>query len=248
MRNAATFTNVSYVLPENVENNELFIVEEEAHHLSSVIRKKKGDIVTATDGKGNNYSCIIKSVDRKKVWAGILERFENSGEPKFKLSLGMALIRKERFEFALEKCTELGITKIVPLSTKNTSLPVASFRKVRCQKLLISAVKQCCRSRLPELDDPMSVVGCLGKESGVKLIADERFDSQFSDQIIKEKLIDAGSATVLVGPEGGFSEEEVNEAVENGAVPFGLGTRRLRAETAAIIVVGLILRMSGELG
>lgn len=217
---------------------EAVLLEEEARHCIRVLRKKKGDDLFGVDGKGNMYKSRITGLGKNRVELKLIEKYDNWGEHPYEIVLGISVLRQaDRMEWVIEKAVELGATRIQPLISKRTVKP--GVRMARLQKILISAMKQCKRSRLPELNEPIaladfieepfegiSIVGWCEEESPLEKIA----DSLKGDQPIR----------LLIGPEGGFSQEEVEAAKDCGFQSVLLGENRLRAESAAIYLLSIV--------
>lgn len=211
-----------------------------------MLRKQKGDAFLATDGAGTTYECQVDSFAHGLVTASILSKDEGRGEPEFQLILAVALLKKDRFKWIIEKGTELGISNFMPIVTERTIGTERSMKPARCRKIAISAMKQSGRSRLPEIADPMTFHALLNASpmADVQLIAHEKDDRQNLDDVLHTPV---RSAVLCVGPEGGFTEEEVIIAREHGYRNFRMGIRRLRTETAKITAAALVMHKMGEL-
>lgn len=235
-----------YVQPENIGGDQLTLTQEESRHIIKVLRKQKGDAFLATDGTGTTYECQVDSFAHGLVTASILSKDEGRGEPEFQLILAVALLKKDRFKWIIEKGTELGISNFMPIVTERTIGTERSMKPARCRKIAISAMKQSGRSRLPEIADPMTLHALLNASpmADVQLIAHEKDDHQNLDDVLHTPV---RSAVLCVGPEGGFTEEEVIIAREHGYRNFRMGIRRLRTETAAITAAALVMHKMGEL-
>lgn len=157
------------------------------------------------------------------------------------LTLGMALIKPDRFELVLQKGTELGVSRFVPVLSDRTEVRIERIEKRtdRWNRIIEEAVKQCGRSRLPALSAPMAFEEMLGNPPCFILDANAE-STGFGPQ--------ASAATLLIGPEGGFTPNELRQAAEYGCVGIRIGPRRLRAETAALAAVTLIQSEWGDLG
>lgn len=244
---SSVFLETALVLPENVQRNSLMLDADETHHLVRVRRKRLGDIFAATDGNGTTYECRIVSTSSSGLEAEIIDSSKGVGEPQFRLTLALPLLKREKFELVVEKGTELGITEFRPLLTEFTSLPRESFRAERIRKIAISAIKQCCRSRVPGIHEPVSFQEFLSMPAESKWIAHESTMDKSLALDIQEAIVGKRSAIIVVGPEGGFSDREVTSAIDADFMPLKLGPRRLRAETAALAATAIILRAQNEL-
>lgn len=236
-----------YVQPENIGGDQLTLTQEESRHIIKVLRKQKGDAFLATDGAGTTYECQVDSFAHGLVTASILSKDEGRGEPEFQLILAVALLKKDRFKWIIEKGTELGISNFMPIVTERTIGTERSMKPARCRKIAISAMKQSGRSRPAGNCGPNDLPRSAKRFSygpDVQLIAHEKDDRQNLDDVLHTPV---RSAVLCVGPEGGFTEEEVIIAREHGYRNFRMGIRRLRTETAAITAAALVMHKMGEL-
>jgi 16S rRNA (uracil1498-N3)-methyltransferase len=225
-----------YTPPSLIRNTSLVIQGDELHHLSKVLRKKVGETIIVVDGKEHAYKTVLQSISRSSAECKILETFHRFNEPDVEVKLAFALLKNpSRMDFLVEKCTELGVREFIPLRTERTI--VSKVHTERLQKIALSAMKQCGRSFLPPIHSPADFDEALTylRSCERKLITHEKADEMIT--------VGGHSETVgvLVGPEGGFTEEEIQAAVESGFKPVSLGPRRLRSETAAIAVLTLLL-------
>lgn len=254
-----------YVPPEQISGDVAVLSEEESRHVIKVLRLGLGDVVTVVDGNGLTCRAQLDMISKRSVAAKILERKQEVGEPNFDLHIGLAVLNQPaRWETFLEKAVENGCTRITPLLSERTQK--VKFNRRRMENILVSALKQSERSRLPILDDPMSIDDLLGgftqdsnTDQSIKLICHEsRPDGVRLGDLLRSPSLHADSDlkgrkegskqkwSVLVGPEGGFSEGEVDRAVESGWTSVWLGERRLRAETAAMTAVAVISQALDE--
>ncbi len=241
-----------YVSPEDVFDDILRLQRQEVHHLVNVHRKKKGDFFIAVDGKGTGYDCEIESFDKNTLTAKILKKQRFYGEPLFKLTLALGIPKKSRFEWVIEKATEIGVMSIIPLLTNRTAWKEQSLKPQRCQRIALAAMKQSCRSFLPEIRPAMRFDSLCENSTDfdIKFLAHEKETSKNLHEIFRfeENLSQRiKSGIVCIGPEGGFTSEEIELANSSGFFTIGLGPRRLRTETAALAVASLILDRMGEL-
>ena len=239
-----------YVAPKNVFEDELLILDEEAYHLRRVLRKKKGDKIWAVDGEGSAYEVQILSIEKNEVRAKIGQTRRLIGEPVAEITLAQSVLKGERFDWLVEKATEIGIRRIIPLQCENSETVSAPQKYARWKRVAMAAMKQSGRSILPEITIMRSFAEILplGVNSQHRLIAHAGHGSM--PLIIPKKRgpIVKPKAILIIGPEGGFTDEEVNMGIENGFQPISLGLRRLRSETAGIVLSTLVLSQLGELG
>ena len=214
-----------YVNPLNVNGSTFQLDKAESNHATRVLRLKKGDEICLLNGAGIGYHAKINSIE-KNVSGTIKESIPDLGENKYSVNLASALIKRDRFELMLEKATELGVNKIQPLMLERCVKKTMNFE--RSQKIVISSAKQCCRSRFPMLHEPIDMKKLLKNSDG-------QFISGLmdADKSLSELELDK-NVTVIIGPEGDFTENEIGQMKNAGVLFFNLGGRRLRAETAAL--------------
>ena len=214
-----------YVNPFNVNGSTFQLDKAESNHATRVLRLKKGDEICLLDGAGIGYHAKIKSIE-KNVSGTIKESIPDLGENKCSVNLASALIKRDRFELMLEKATELGVNEIQPLMLERCVKKTMNFE--RSQKIVISSAKQCYRSRFPVLHEPINMKKLLKNSDG-------QFISGLmgADKSLSELELDK-NVTVIIGPEGDFTENEIGQMKNAGVLFFNLGGRRLRAETAAL--------------
>lgn len=222
-----------YVPPSAIRGSRIVLPEDEVRHIRTVLRGEEGDEITVVDGVGGWYRVEMTHLTPEQGVGTILEQRENVGEPGVDVTVALGILKKRsRFETFVEKAVELGIGRIVPLRTRRTERE--SVRVDRLRKLMIAAMKQCRRSRLPALTGPQPLETVLAdEESECRLVCHGAVGATRIRAAI-EDASSLGSVLVLVGPEGGFAPSEVDAAREAGCVPVSLGARRLRAETAGL--------------
>lgn len=233
-----------YTPKEYISQSTLTIVDEEAKHLARVLRKSAGEEIYVTDGLGNLYKTKISSVAKNLIECVITEKIKDTAEPELKINLFQSLIKNpDRFEFVIEKSVELGVTSITPVITENV-INKTTDKTERWQAIALSAMKQSQRCLLPVVNAPVSFEEAVKNSIGLKLAAHEKITEnsvKISDDVIKNYTGD--TLSIFVGPEGGFTNDEINLSLNNGFITLNLGKRKYRSETAAILAVGLILNL-----
>lgn len=208
--------------------------EEESNHCVQVLRRTAGDEVVVTDGVGNLYHCVITNPHRKHCELRI-ERVETpQALHEGWIRIGIAPTKNiDRTEWAIEKCVEMGADEMVLLVCDHSERKTVNID--RLQKIVVSAAKQSLKARFPILK-PMTKMTDLTIE-GDRFIAHciEGYKATDDKRALKDKIVRGHETTVLIGPEGDFSPEEVKRALEQGYEPVSLGAARLRTETAAIV-------------
>jgi len=208
--------------------------EEESRHAQKVLRLEVGDVVTLTDGKGHLMKARIASFTGKKCLLHVLETIAQAKNRSFHLHLAVAPTKNlNRFEWFLEKVTEIGVDSITPIISEHSERRV--LKKERLQKIIVAAMKQSQQAFCPELNDLISVGDFLNFQFATdaqKLVA-HCIDSAKTD--ISEVSHPHENWVILIGPEGDFSIKEVQMAQNAGFAPISLGSSRLRTETAAVV-------------
>jgi len=223
----------------SVEGGVCYLDAEESQHCVKVLRHRAGDAVDIIDGLGTLYHCSLTLDSPKGAQARILSQESNWGSHPYHLTVGCCPTKNnDRFEWFVEKVTELGIDKIVPLIGDRSERKV--YKTDRAARIALSATKQSLKARIPEIAEPVSVKEFIHRQSdGLKLIAYCFEDETHPRRSIMEVLKDykEREITVLIGPEGDFSQEESSEAIDAGYIPVHFGASRLRTETAAVTAV-----------
>ena len=196
---------------------------DELHH-ARVVRVGEGEEVEVFDGRGGAWVAVARALPSVEL----LRAVDVDREPKIALHLAMAIINLDKFELVLQKATELGVRSIIPLVTQRIEMRAERYRGKgeRWQKIVFEAVKQSGRARVPVIEEPAAFDDVV-QRAGTKIVFD-------ADTPPSRTISIDDAATLFVGPEGGWSEEELQRARDNGTLFARLGPRRLRAETAAI--------------
>lgn len=217
--------------PDLDENSPLFTFPtEESKHIIKVLRKKEGDIVNITNGKGYLFESKIINADVRRCKVEIISNsYQQHKEPGLHLVVAPTKMN-DRYEWFIEKATEIGVTQITPIICTNSERKI--IKTDRLQKVLQSAMKQSLHFHIPVLNDPISFQDFINLNLKDQLFiahCEETNKTELKDRMVKSK-----NATILIGPEGDFSSKEIKIALEKGFLPVALGTSRLRTETAAI--------------
>ncbi|MEI7895799.1 MAG: 16S rRNA (uracil(1498)-N(3))-methyltransferase [bacterium] len=225
-----------------VAGNSCVLSEEESWHCMKVLRLADGDGIDLTDGAGNFYRGRLTKVHHKGCLVEILEVKSDPPRP-WRLHIAIAPTKNnDRFEWFLEKSTEIGIEEITPLICEHSERDVVKL--VRLEKVVVSAMKQSLKAWLPGLNEPVKFRDFITREfTGQKFIAYCETGGESELHAVCRKGSDV---LILVGPEGDFSKQEVESAEKMGFIPVSLGKSRLRTETAGIVAchtVGLLNRM-----
>lgn len=238
-----------YVNPKEIQGHELSLRGNELHHLASVKRKKKGDIIWAVDGNGGAYQIKILYIARNEARCQILQTRRRLHEPVAEITLAQTVMKGDRFDWLVEKTTEIGIHRIIPLISHNMVQGIGNHKINRWRRVALSAMKQSGRSILPEVTEPktLSHVLSLGEGSQYKIMAHETGERSSSLIQTMKSSQKKTKGFILIGPEGGFNKQEINQAQDHGYHLISLGPRRLRAETAGMVMVTILLSMLAEM-
>lgn len=222
-----------------------FIIEGgDAAHIATVLRGKAGDEIIICDGEGTDYYCTIAEVDKKRVVAQIDRSYATESEPRVKITLYQGLPKSDKMELIIQKCVEIGLTRIVPVKTEFAVAKIdgKEDKKIeRWQKISESAAKQCGRGIIPKIDRAMTFSEALADsrccDGRIIPYENERENS------IKTfaRSFKGGSIAVFIGPEGGFSPKEIEAARADGVTSITLGKRILRTETAGLVTGTILL-------
>ncbi len=220
-----------FYLPE-ITSGINFLSPEDSFHCSKVLRLKNDDSIQIVNGKGTLYNAILTESNPKKCFFEITALEENYGKRPYYIHIAIAPTKNmDRFEWFLEKSTEIGIDEITPLLCEHSERKNVNFE--RMEKIIIAAMKQSKKAYFPKLNQMTFYKDFLEyNNSSVKMIA---HCSTGSKENIKKMKISLKNTTILIGPEGDFSEKEINLARQKAYYEINLGSFRLRTETAGVI-------------
>ncbi len=217
------------------EEKSLTLKNGEFYHLNKVLRLKSSDIVYLLNGKGCVLEAEIKRINKNYADLTVIA-VTNVKQSKTKIILLQSLLKRERFELLLEKVTELGVTEVIPLITKNSLIKNSKdFKIERFKKILIQTLKQSGNAWMPEISYPIDFQDFILKFADLGCA---KYILTQSGEVLREPK-EEKSFILMVGPEGDFTKVEILKAVAAGFKPLSLGENRLRSETAAIVAVSL---------
>lgn len=216
-----------------------------AHYLRSVLRLKKEQTVIFFNGQGNEYSCVLGEVSRKRVIAKINHEIERTVESELNVTLGLGVSRGDRMDWAIQKSVELGVSQITPLITERCVVKFSEDKKKQrlqhWRNIVQHATEQSGRTILPKLNEVASIEAWVKHQKGLKVFLDP-----YADTTLTKLKPDNMNVTLLSGPEGGFSEQEREQAVLAGFTPVSMGRRILRTETAALAALSAVQMLWGD--
>lgn len=240
-----------FISPEQVDGERFAIRGDDVHHIRRVMRFRPGDRLIACDGEGTDYIGEVMDGTGDEVICRILRRSPSAGEPVLHVTLAQSLPKGDKWEWVLQKGTELGASAFLPFTSRRTVVKwdqaKAEKRRDRWKRILKEAAEQSHRGRIPTVFPVSDWNGLLEvvRRAEFAFIAYEGGGEPLSVALSRR----TGSHLLLiVGPEGGWEEEEVRQAREAGAIPVSLGTRILRTETAAVAMLACVMYANGEMG
>jgi 16S rRNA (uracil1498-N3)-methyltransferase len=225
--------------PANISTSYAEFDAFESRHILKTMRKKEGELIYFTDGRGHLYSGSIEVSHPVLRVSYQIER-EDAWPPPIQSVLGIAVIRPARLDILIEKATELGITRFVLFTSRYSTYPLKNTK--RWQKISRQAIKQSNRIYLPEIQLVSGIKDFFYTVSDIplKLIAQQNAARRLADLLAERDITQEQNIAVLIGPEGGFDHDEESLAAAHNFLPFNLGVHRLRTETAAISAASFI--------
>jgi 16S rRNA (uracil1498-N3)-methyltransferase len=245
----------------DVQANSICITGDDVNHIRNVLREGPGASLVLCDGRGNDYQVRIEQMEKDRIITSIIETTSCKTEPPVEIILFQGVPKSDKMELIIQKTVELGISRIIPVITDRTVVKFdgakdKAAKTARWNKIALEAAKQCNRGIIPHVDEPVTFGAAVAlirenqnpidmalipyeKESAITL--GSAVDSAASVMGIKR-------AAVFIGPEGGFSEKEIQTAKDKGITPVTLGPRILRTETAGLAVLAILMHMIGDMG
>lgn len=232
--------------PSQIKEKEILLTGTDVNHIRNVLRMRIGEEILVSNGQGTDYHCRLESIDDASVTASIMWRLDGNAELPISITLFQGLPKGDKLEFIIQKCVELGAARIVPVSTRRTIVKLDAkkeqAKKKRWMGISESAAKQSGRGIVPEVTRVMDFSEALkeAKSMDVCLIPYELAKGIEHTREVCTSIKPGQSVGIFIGPEGGFEEEEVSQAIEAGAVPLTLGKRILRTETAGMALISVL--------
>jgi 16S rRNA (uracil1498-N3)-methyltransferase len=228
----------------DINGNKALLSAEESAHCVRVMRQKKGDIVILIDGHGGMFDAVVTAPDSRNCGLEILKSIPHDKRKNYSLHIAIAPTKQiDRFEWFVEKSVEIGIDIITPLLCQRSERK--SIRTDRLHKLILSTMKQAMVPYMPTLNELISFSGFVNNVIGS---THNRFIAHLGDakqKLLKDSLAPQSNVIVLIGPEGDFSQSEIDLAIAHDFVPVSLGKNRLRTETAGIVACQLVNFLNG---
>ncbi len=243
-----------FVERENFKENEILIQGDDVKHIYKVLRLEPGDKISINDCKGKEYIGQISEVNKLEVKVSLLNEIELNNESPLKISLYQGLPKSAKMDLIVQKATELGVSEITPVVTQRVVVKneLGEFRKTdRWRRIALEACKQSKRSIIPQINPPIEFEELINelKDFDLIVVPYENEDGRGIKNILKDidgKIIK--SAAVIIGPEGGFEETEIDNLRSCGAYIVTLGPRILRTETAGFVAISMLMYDLGDMG
>ncbi len=237
-----------FVSPAAIQNNTVNFSTAQAHQLRDVLRMRAGENVIVLDNADNEFTVVLTQLTRDVVRGEIIERRAAAGEPRTRIVLHQALLKADKFEWVLQKGTELGIAAFAPIVSERSVQAVSQNKFARWSQIVAEAAEQSGRGKIPPLAPHQALAQALQvaqRAGGLILIPWELEAARNLKQTLAAS--DAPTIHLFIGPEGGFAENEIAPARADGAQTITLGPRILRAETAGLVAASAILYERGDL-
>ncbi|HHU77975.1 MAG: 16S rRNA (uracil(1498)-N(3))-methyltransferase [Caldicoprobacterales bacterium] len=242
-----------FVEPEQISGSTAVIAGDDAHHIQNVLRLHIGEEIILCNGRGTDYRAVIQSMGKEQVRTELLSSEPSGTEPVTKVTLLQALPKASKMETVIQKCVELGMYELIPISTVRTVVRLANARdgekkRIRWQRISEEAAKQSGRGIIPQIHTPVSFEETVAHlKSDLKIILWEE-ERENSLRKVLQGLIDRpASVAMLIGPEGGLDQKEADLARQHGWTTVSLGSRILRTETAGMAALAAIMYQLEEL-
>lgn len=232
-------------MPELAVGQVIQLPKDASKYLTRVLRRGAGDAVTLFTGDGHNYPAELNE-DGNLVTAAVLEKAVNHSESPLTITLVQSLAKGSKFDLVIQKATELGVSRIVPVTADRSVMQIDKHRLQKklahWQSIAISACTQCGRSKIPTIDTPANLSDCFYRAASEGLLLHPESEHSISDTTITSQ-----QCTLFIGPEGGFSDEEVTAALNAGVRLATCGPRILRTETAGFTALSILQSRFGDL-
>ncbi|MCX7746843.1 MAG: 16S rRNA (uracil(1498)-N(3))-methyltransferase [Clostridia bacterium] len=242
-----------FVNSTDISDHTINITGEDVSHIKKVLRLTPGDNIIVSDGVCQDYLVEIERFEQDHIRTKVIRSEPNTTEPPIDITLFQGLPKSDKMDFIIQKSIELGVTTIFPVITERTIVRIdqkkdAAHKVTRWQRIAIEAAKQSNRGKIPKIEFPINFDNALNISKGMELslIPYEKESKSKLKDIIQGKRIE--KIAVFIGPEGGFTENEIERSLLNGIKPVTLGPRILRTETAGLAVLSILMYELGDVG
>ena len=237
-----------YVDQDQIGEEFITIKGTDVNHIKNVLRMRTGEKLIICNGQGKDFYCIIADMSLDCIQVQIEEEVETASELKTKLYLFQGLPKKDKMELIIQKAVELGVYEIIPVITKRTIVKIEDKKKEqkkmeRWQSISLSAAKQSMRGLIPTIKEPMSYKEALkyAKSLDSSVIPFEHAKGMEETKKQIRQMKGKQSVGIFIGPEGGFEDDEIENAISEGVAPITLGKRILRTETAGLAILSILM-------
>jgi 16S rRNA (uracil1498-N3)-methyltransferase len=241
-----------YIDKNNIFNNKVLICRDETRHIMKILRYKVDDLITLFDSDGMTYECVIKAYENEEITAEIIEKIENEISETTKIVLAQAVLKSKKMDFVIQKSTELGISRIIPFFSSRT---IPKWNTAKCfekaehwRNIVKASVKQSGIRKMPCVDNIVPYDEIISSALNMNKILLYEKERKVSFKNIMNTIMFPSDILIMVGPEGGFTIEEVSKAKRSGFLTTGIGNLILRAETVPISVLSILQYEAGNLG
>jgi len=241
-----------YIDKNNIFNNKVLISRDEARHIIKVLRYKIDDLITLFDSEGMTYECVIKAYENEEITAEIIEKIENENSKTTKIVLAQAVLKSKKMDSVIQKSTELGISRIIPFFSSRT---IPKWNSDKCfdkaehwRNIVKASVKQSGIRKMPCVDNIISYDEIISSNLNMNKILLYEKERNVSFKKIINTITFPSDILIMVGPEGGFTIEEVSRAKQSGFLTTSIGKLILRAETVPIAILSILQYEAGNLG
>lgn len=223
-----------------IEGNLIKIIDKnDINHLKNSFRMKEGELVRAVDGECE-YLCKLIEIEKKELTLEIIEKKQNNNSENILIDAGIAILKNDKMDLVIQKLTEIGVNKIIPLITKRSVVKIYE-KKDKWDLIAKEALKQCQGIKFLEIDQPLKLKEIDFKKYDLIVVPYEAAEENTLKNLFKKRGHHSKKILYIIGPEGGFESEEIEYLKEKGCKIVTLGKRILRAETAAIVTGGIII-------
>lgn len=242
-----------FVDKENISNDKITILGEDVNHISRVLRLRCNDEILIGDGECNEYSCSIESICKTQVICNILKRCLNKTESPLKITLFQGLPKSQKMDLIIQKCVEIGVYSIQPVITERVVVKV-EYKDIknkldRWRRIALEAAKQSKRGIVPQVLEPVNFKDAISQltQMDAAVVPYEREESR-GFKSVSEIFKNIDNIGIFIGPEGGFSDIEIDACIKNSIIPVTLGPRIMRTETAGFAAASIIQYELGDMG
>lgn len=243
-----------YVGKESIKDEIITIRGNDVSHIKNVLRLTPGEEIVVCDSDSTDYTSVIETIDNYEVTARITAERKNINESPVNIYLFQGLPKSDKMDLIIQKCTELGVSKIFPVITDRTVIKINSpsdekKKLERWRRISLEASKQSCRGLIPTVENIIGFENSIliaAKISDLSILAYENEENRKLKELLKNSK--ARTISIFIGPEGGFEKDEVKAAEKMGIIPVKLGPRILRTETAGLAMLSAVMYELGDIG